>query len=209
MERTETLFPYKLQFFAEGEDDGNQGGDDNNDQKEPTIEELKSQLEIANNAAEVAEKARKKDKEALDKALKEVARLTKEARANKSEAEIEAEKKRVEDEEMREELENLRSYKRLNEAKERYLIQGMDAETAQKAAEAEVSGDMDALTKIQKAHTDNLLKEKEAEWKKSRPGANVGNGSYSVMTKEEILAIEDDEERVRAIAQHPEFFGRK
>lgn len=202
----DTLFPYTLQFFAEDNDAGNpDGGDDG--QKEPTIEELKSQLEIANNATEIAEKARKKDKEALDKALKEVARLTKEARANKSEAEIEAEKKRVEAEEMQEELASLRSYKQLNEAKERYLMQGMDAETAQKAAEAEVSHDMEALMKIQKAHTDNLLKEKEAEWKKSRPGASVGNGAYSSMTKEEILAIEDEAERQKAIAANISLFG--
>ena len=208
MEEKKFLMPFNLQFFAEGDDAGNDdGADDGN--KEPTVEELKAQLEEQKALAENAEKIRQKDKAALDKALKEVARLTKESRANKTEAEIEAENKRVEFEKMQEELSELREFKQLKEAQERYLIQGMDAETAKKAAEAEVNHDMDALVQIQKAHTEALLKAQEAEWKKSRPGASVGSGSFPAMTKEEILAIEDDDERVRAIAQHPEFFGRK
>lgn len=208
MEEKKFLMPFNLQFFAEGDDAGNDNGG-SDDTKEPTIEELKLQLEEQKALAENAEKIRQKDKAALDKALKEVARLTKESRANKTEAEIEAENKRVEFEKMQEELSELREFKQLKEAQERYLIQGMDAETAKKAAEAEVNHDMDALVQIQKAHTEALLKAQEAEWKKSRPGASVGSGSFPAMTKEEILAIEDDDERVRAIAQHPEFFGRK
>lgn len=200
--------PYRLQFFAEGgEPDGEGGNPDPEKDGEPTIEELKAELEISRNAAENEKKAREKDKAALDKALKEVARLTKEARANKTEAEIEAENKRVEAEKMQEELTELRSYRQLNEAKERYLMQGMDAETAQKAAEAEVKHDMDALMEIQKAHTDSLIKAKEAEWKKSRPDANVGGGSFLTKTKEEILAIEDETERQRAIAENISLFG--
>ena len=206
MDEKKFLMPFTLQFFAEGDDP--EGGDPE-EGKEPTIEELKAQLEEQKALAENAEKNRQKDKAALDKALKEVARLTKESRANKTEAEIEAENKRVEFEKMQEELTELRSYKQFKEAQERYLIQGMDAETAKKAAEAEVNHDMDALVQIQKAHTEALLKAQEAEWKKSRPGASVGGGSFPAMTKEEILAIEDDEERVRAIAQHPEIFGKR
>ena len=207
MNEKKLMFPYRLQFFAEGDDAGDDNGGDGN--TEPTLEELKAELAMQKDLAENAEKNRQRDKAALDKALKEVARLTKESRANKTEAEIEAENKRIEFENMQEEMKELRAYKQLNEAKERYLLQGMDAETAQKAAEAEVNHDMDALVGIQKAHTEAMIKAKEAEWKKSRPNATVGTGSYSSMTKEEILAIEDDDERIRAIAQHPEFFGRK
>lgn len=198
------LMPYKLQFFAEGE--GESEGENNEVKETLTVEELQTQLEIQKNAAENAEAMRKKDKEALDKALKEVARLTKEARANKTEAEIEAENKRVEAEAIKEELSNLREYKRKTEAKERYLMQGMTPEMATKASEAEVAGDMDALTILQRQHTEGLIKAKEAEWKKTMPNPSVGIGSYPAMTKEEILQIEDTEERVLAIAQHPELF---
>ncbi len=207
MTEKELAFPYRLQFFAEGDEPngGNEGGEGGN---EPTIEELKAEIASQKDLLENAEKLRQKEKAALDKALKEVARLTKESRANKTEAEIEAENKRVEFENLQEENKELRAYKQLNEARERYLLQGMNADTAKKAAEAEVNGDMDALVAIQKEHTDAMIKAKEAEWKKSRPDANVGTGnSWQSMTREEILAIEDEKERYNAIAANREKFG--
>lgn len=214
-EMEKNLLPLNLQFFADdpgnagdgaGNPPDNDGGDGGNDGGELTIEELKAQLEISKNAAEASEKARKKDKEALDRALKDVARLKKEAMANKTDAEIEAENKRLEAEKLQEELTELRDYKQRNEAKERYLMQGMNPEMAQKAAEAEVTHDMDSLMEIQKQHTEALIKAKEAEWKKTRPQANVGDGSYPNMTKEEIMAIEDDGERQKAIAANMHLF---
>ena len=50
------------------------------------------------------------------------------------------------------------------------------------------------------------VKLKEADWKKSRPDGYVGSGSYPLKTKDEILAIKDDEERVREMAKHREYF---
>lgn len=175
------------------------------DEAEPTIEKLMEQLEAERAANKAERAANKKNKEALDKALKDVARLTKENRANKSEAEIEAENKRIEAEKMQEELDELRTYRRKNDAKERYLLQGMSAELASEAAEAEVAGDMDKLADIQHKHTDALLKAKEAEWKQSRPRVNAGDGSVS-MTKEEIMAIEDPVQRREAIARNLDQF---
>ena len=173
--------------------------------QEVTIDKLKAELE-AERAATKAEKAqRQKDKVALDKALKDVARLTKENREKMSEAEIEAQEKRLEAEHMQEELSELREYRRKNEAKERYLLQGMTAELAVEAAEAEVAGDMDKLADIQHKHTDSLLKAKEAEWKASRPRVNAGDGSVS-MTKEEIMAIQDPVARREAIARNIDQF---
>lgn len=211
MEQTEKklAFPYRLQFFAEGDDNGGDNGDNGGGEDEqPTIEELQSRIAIAEAAAEAEKTARQKDKVALDKALKEVARLTKEARANKTEAEIEAENKRLEAERIQEELVELRDYRKRNEAKDRYLAQGMTPENASKAADAEVTGNMDALAEVQRQHTDALIKAKEVEWKKSRPDANVGaGGAWASMTREEIMAIEDDAERQKAIAANHEKFG--
>lgn len=168
---------------------------------EQTVERLLAELEAERAATKAEKTARQKDKAALDKALKDVARLTKENRANKTEAEIEAENKRVEAEKLQEELDELRLYRRKNDAKERYLLQGMTAELAIEAAEAEVAGDMDKLADIQHQHTEALLKAKEAEWKQSRPRVNAGDGSVS-MTKEEIMAIEDPVKRREAIANN-------
>jgi len=168
--------------------------EDNN----PTIEELMAQL-----AQEKA--ARAKDKAALDKALKEKGELTKNLRARSTQQQMEEDAKREEAEAKEAYIKELEAYKHKNEAKERYLLQGMTAELATKAADAEVSGDMDALADIQRQHTEALLKAKEKEWKASRPPLNAGDAS-SGMSKDEILAIADTEARVKAMAQNIELF---
>jgi len=164
-----------------------------------TIESLKAAL-----AEERAQ--RKREKQALDKSLKQVGDLTKQLRAKQTEDEIAAEEKQAAEEERNEYVAGLEAYKRENEAKERYLLQGMSADLAKKAAAAEVAGDMDALADIQKQHTEAVRKADRAEWMKSRPDARVGDGSYPEMTKEEIMAIEDYDERIKAIATHPHLF---
>lgn len=172
---------------------GNQNKDDN-----PSIDDLMKQL-----AEQRAENARQKA--ALDKALKEVGDKNKELRSYKTQAQIDAEDAAQKAEEQKAYVAELEAYKHKNEAKERYLLQGMSAELAAKAAEAEVGGDMDALADIQRQHTEALIKAKEAEWKKSRPQMNAGEGG-TTMTKEEIFAIKDAAERQRAIAENLALF---
>ena len=200
---------YNLQFFAEEgeptpEPTEDQGGEntntevENNDNKD-TIEQLTAEL-----AKEKA--ARAKDKAALDKVLKENGEIKKSLRAKQTQQEIDDEAKREAEEQAKAEIAELKEYKQRNEAKERYLLQGMDAELAKKAAEAEVSGDMDELAAIQKQHTDALIKAKEAEWKASRPQLNAGTGEGSDMTVDEIMAITDPAERRAMIAKNIDKF---
>lgn len=193
-----TRLPYDLQFFAEDADPTPEPAKDEGEDAD-SVEALKQQL-----AEERATQA--KNKAALDKALKQVGDLTKQLRSKQTQQEIDEEAKRTEEEKTKEYIAALEAYKHETEAKERYLLQGMDTDMAKKAAAAEVAGDMDALVTIQKQYTDSVIKAKEAEWKKSMPKAYVGDGSYPAMTKEEILAIKDDEERTKAIAQHLNMF---
>lgn len=208
--------PLNLQFFAEetpsGADDNtnpdnnsdnsdetgkNEGGNEN-----PSGKSYEDALaEIAAAQAEV-----KKLKAERDNALKKSGEATKALRAKMTEAELEAEKKQAEDEEKAAHLKELEDYKAQNEALKRYRIQGMDEELAAKAAKAEIEGDMDELANIQAQHTKALIKEKEAEWKASRPKAQMGDGEDSNMTKEEILAIKDPKERQIAIAKNLKSF---
>ena len=206
------LFPMSLQFFA---DDA--PGDDNiappdessekdresetkeNEQQQKTYEDALA--EIAAAQAEV-----KKAKAERDAALKKSGEITKQLRAKMTEAELEAEKKAQEDEEKKAYVTELENYKKTNEAIKRYQLQGMSNELAEKAAKAEIEGDMDALADIQAQHTKALIKEKEAEWKASRPRVNMGDGEESSMTKEEILAIKDPKERQIAIARNLKSF---
>ena len=172
---------------------------------EEAVERLKAELEAERAVSKAEKSQRQKDKAALDKALKDVARLTKENREKMTEAEIEAQEKRLEAERAQEELADLRAYKQKNEAKERYLLQGMSAELAIEAAEAEVAGDMDKLADIQRKNLEAQIKAKEAEWKATRPRLNAGDGSVS-MTKEEIMAIKDPVQRREAIARNIDQF---
>lgn len=166
----------------------------------------------ANTDALMAEIARmkvseQKMKKELDKALKEKGEVTKALRAKQSAAELEDEAKREEEERHQAYVMELEEFKRKTEAKERYLMQGMSVEMATKAADAEVSGDMEALTDIQRQHTEATLKAARAEWQKSIPQPNFGTGEYSSMSKKDILAIKDTAERQRAILANRQLFG--
>lgn len=166
----------------------------------------------ANTDALMAEIARmrvseQKMKKELDKALKEKGEVTKALRAKQTAAELEDEAKREEEERHQAYVMELEEFKRKTEAKERYLMQGMSVEMATKAADAEVSGDMEALTDIQRQHTEATLKAARAEWQKSIPQPNFGTGEYSSMSKKDILSIKDTAERQKAILANRQMFG--
>lgn len=127
----------------------------------------------------------KRNKAALDKALKEKGDITKQYRDVLTEAQQAKIDKETADEEHKQYVESLELFKAKAEAKARYALQGMSEEMAVKAAEAEISGDMDGLAMIQKQHTEAIIKEKEAEWLKSRPQVNVGGGN-GTLTKEQF-----------------------
>lgn len=207
IKETHDLMPLNLQFFAEdtgeessgAEDGGNAEPETNDEPPAKTYEDALSEI-----AAAKAES--KKMKAERDAALKKAGDATKQLRAKMSEAELEAEQKAADDEAKQAHLKELETYKAQNEALKRYRMQGMSDELAEKAAKAEIEGDMDALADIQRQHTQALIKEKEAEWKASRPRVNVGDDDDSSMTKEEILAIKDRDERQKAIAKHLSLF---
>lgn len=201
--------PMNLQFFAE---ETTSGADDSPTPSEETGSEgieTKTEKTYEDAMAEIAaaKAEAKKAKAERDAALKKSGEATKALRAKMSEDELKAEQDAEAKAEHDAYVKELESYKAQNEALKRYLLQGMNNDLAEKAAKAEIDGDMDALTDIQRQHTQALIKEKEAEWKASRPQINVGGGDESSMTKEEILAIQDRDERQRMIAKHLELFN--
>ena len=204
---THDLMPFNLQFFAEDGGDESSGaevgGNPETDEKEEapvkTYEDALSEIAAAKAEA-------KKLKAERDSALKKAGDATKQLRAKMSEAELEAEQKAADDEAKQAHLKELEDYKAMNEALKRYRIQGMSDDLAEKCAKAEIEGDMDALVDYQRQHTQALIKEKEAEWKASRPRVNVGDDDDSSITKEEILAIKDRDLRQKEIAKHLNLF---
>lgn len=206
--------PMNLQFFAEpaGETEGQaqeteiekpegQAQETETEKQEtPTLEEI-----MAEAAAERA--AKEKNKVALDKALKEVKELKESLRKKMTAQEQEDDAKREQDEQHKAYVASLEEFKHRTEAKDRYLMQGMSVEMAEKAAKAEVEGDMDMLATIQRQHTESLIKAKEAEWKKSRPPVNAGmDGEFSV-TKEQFDKM-NYQKRVELKEKNPELFKK-
>lgn len=201
-----TELKYNLQFFGEDEGGETPPADIPNDvpgEETPSTKTYEDALsEIAKAQAEA-----KKLKAERDAALKKAGDATKALREKQTEAERALEEEAEKKEQREAYVKDLELYKQKNESLKRYLLQGMSSEMAEQAAQAEVDGDMDALADIQRKHTEKLLKEKEAEWKKNTPRMNFG--SDDGMSKEEILAIEDREEKIRQIAMHPELFQKQ
>lgn len=146
-------------------------------------------------------------KNSLSKANSEAANYKKELRAKQTVQEQEDEAKREAKEQQEAYVKDLEQFKTRTLAKERYLMQGMTVDMADKAAQAEVDGDMDTLATIQKQHTDAALKAAKAEWKKTIPEPNHGTGNTPTMTKDEIFAIKDPIARQKAIAENMALFN--
>lgn len=90
--------------------------------------------------------------------------------------------------------------------KARTAYKGMDDETIEKIIDSAENKDHASLAAIINKIVEKAVKDKEAEWKKSRPGAFVGEGEPPKKTKEEIMAIKDPAERQAAIAENIELF---
>lgn len=167
------------------------------DNSAPSVEELMAQL-----ATERAEK--EKNKLALDKALKEKGDITKQLRAKQTaeeqEAEAQKEAQRLADEEresMRKELNHIKAlnaYKSMN-----------DDKAVEKLINAISDADHNAIATIIENECKKAVAEAEQKWMKERP--RVQHGNYSSMTKEQVMAITDRDERLKAIAMNKELFN--
>lgn len=172
---------------------GNAKAQDNNT---PSVEELMAQL-----AAERAEK--EKYKSASDKASSEAAKYKKELRSKQTAEEREAEAKAEADKLRDEELETLRKELNHNKAVSAYKdIQ--NEKVVETLIEAVSESDHNAIAAIIENEKKAAVKAAQAEWLDSRPQANAG--AYSSMTREQIMAIPDRQERLRTIAQNQSLF---
>ena len=144
-----------------------QGGANDGGQDQVSVEDLRAeQMRLK---AELA-----KSKVALDKALHNNGELTKQLRQRMTAQEQEDEAKRIAAEAQQARMQDLENFKRKTEAKDRYMTIGMSQELAKEAAEAEVSGDMDALTDVYKRYNEASLKASKDEWLKNRPEPAMG-----------------------------------
>ena len=162
----------------------------------PDIDALMAEL-----AAEKA--ANLKNKAALDKALKEKGDLTKTLRQKMTASEQEEELKKEAERQREEELTNVKN--ELNHIKAVAAYKSIsDEKIVEELINAISDADHAAIANIIENEKSKAIKSAQAEWMKSRPPVNNGNGV--AMSKEQILAITDQAERQRMIAANIELF---
>lgn len=153
----------------DGQVQQNQDPDNTPEEKEPTVEELMAQL-----AQERAEKAKLKNN--FDKTSSELANTKKQLKAKQTAEEQEEEAKREAEEEHKKYVKGLEDTIKMTNATNRYLALGMTAEMAKDTATAELDGDMEKVTENMGKYNEAKVKAAEAEWLKSRPPVNAGQG---------------------------------
>lgn len=165
-------------------------------ENKPDIDALMAEL-----AAEKA--ANLKNKAALDKALKEKGDLTKTLRQKMTASEQEEELKKEAERQREEELANVKN--ELNHIKAVAAYKSIsDEKIVEELINAISDADHAAIANIIENEKSKAVKSAQAEWMKSRPPVNNGNGV--AMTKEQILAITDQAERQKMIAANIELF---
>ena len=165
--------------------------------EKPTTQSIEDQLQnlMVENA---------KLKRAFDKTASEAADYKKKYNATLSEQERMTQEKAEEQARRDERLAELERENSIHRFTEQFLDLGYDKASAIEAATAQVDGDVDALFKLQKKIIDEKVLAKEQELIKDMPRATTGR--YASMTKDQIMAIPDREERRRAMAENWELF---
>lgn len=163
----------------------------------PSVEQLMAQLAEANARAD-------KNKLELDKALKETGEAKKALRAKQTAEELEAEAKAEAQRIADEERESMR--KELNHIKAVNAYKAIpDEKAVEKLIEAVSDADHNAIATIIDNECKRAVAEAEAKWLKDRP--QVQHGQYSGMSKEQIMAMTDRTEKLKAIAMNRELFN--
>ena len=144
-------------------------------------------------------------KRSFDKTSSELADYKKKYNATLSEKE-QADMAKAEEEAKRQErLAELEREVSIHRFTESYLDLGYDKESAIAAATAQVDNDVETLFKLQKKVIDEKVLAKEQELIKDIPRAKTG--VYASWTKDQIMAIQDREERRKAMAENWELFN--
>ena len=147
-------------------DDSGDSGDDTDDTDVPNLAEENASLKV-----QLA-----KMKKAMDKATSDTAKYKKQLREKQSAEEIALQEKAEKEAEREEAYQKLLKENTVTKYEKNFLALGYSEELATKAANAQYDGDTEELFKIQQDFQTSLLKQKEAEWAKSRPDPHAGNG---------------------------------
>ena len=183
--RKQNLEPLRmnLQLFAKEPSDDNTAGDkaedelndipddDSESEEDSDADSPKLAEENATLKVQIA-----KMKKAMDRAASDTARYKKQLREKQTAEEIALQEKAEKEAEREEAYQKLLKENTVTKYEKNFLALGYSEELATRAANAQYDGDTEELFKIQQDFQSALLKQKEAEWAKSRPNPQAGNG---------------------------------
>ena len=182
MKENKVKIPFNLQFFAEQAPEPTPEPTPT-PEPEPTPEpQLSAEEQLQQMRVEMA-----KMKKSLDKATGEAADYKKQLRARQSEDEIRLQEKAEKEAERQEQFDKLLKENTVNKLSKNFLKLGYPEDKAEEAANAQYDGDTETLFRIQSEVQASLIKQKEAEWLKSRPVVSTGAGDEkTTVTKEQF-----------------------
>lgn len=115
-------------------------------------------------------------KKLQEKAASEAADYKKKYNATLTDAQKAAQQKAEKEAERQEQFDKLLKENTVNKLSKNFLKLGYPEDKAEEAANAQYDGDTETLFRIQSEVQESLIKQKEAEWLKSRPPVTTGAG---------------------------------
>lgn len=116
-------------------------------------------------------------KRAQEKAASDAADWKKKYNATLTDAQKAAQEKAEKEAERQEQFDKLLKENTVNKLSKNFLKLGYPEDKAEEAANAQYEGDTETLFRIQSEIQQALIKQKEAEWQKSRPPVATGAGN--------------------------------
>lgn len=141
----------------------------------------------------------------FDKTASELAKLKKENLARMTEDERAKQEREEELEELRKRNAELEKLTTITKYKAQYLGMGYDEALAADTAQAWADGNYDKVIANHAAHITAHDKQVKATLLGDMPTPPAGSGTKTI-TQDEIMAIKDDAERQRMIAEHLDLF---
>lgn len=176
-EKTHRFTPLNIQFFAAPVSDPEPAADpEPNPTPDPGKDPAPDPEPSAEERIQALMTENAKLKKAQEKAASEAADYKKKYNATLSEKEKASLEKAEKEAEREERYQKLLRENEINKLEKNFVLLGYTNEQANKAATAQYDGDTESLFKIQSEVQQTLVKQKEAEWLKSRPEPNAGNG---------------------------------
>ena len=173
--KKEKLIPLNLQFFAEPASDPAPAPEPNPEPAPDPDPSPEPQLSVEEQLQQALVE-NEKLKRAQEKAASDAADWKKKYNATLTDSQKAAQEKAEKEAERQEQYDKLLKENTVNKLSKNFLKLGYPEDKAEEAANAQYEGDTETLFRIQSEVQASLIKQKEAEWLKSRPPVTTGAG---------------------------------